>query len=172
MMGVRSQVNQEQRVSIGPRNMYSRGHWIKLIAKVISGKHIEDELLPDTAFAGQTNGLCGPAQQGRLFFVTAIQNGAISLECELHAQEPVIKNEYQEIVEVSLVVGDEPISLCEWAHEETHKLKLNAGSYRVRYLVQGFDKDYDEERDEDDSYWKSPLEGQFHLIQNCHGDVE
>jgi len=73
---------------------------------------------------------------------------------------------------VSLVVGDEPISLCEWAHEETHKLKLNAGSYRVMYLVQGFDKDYDEERDEDDSYWKSPLEGQFHLIQNCHGDVE
>lgn len=133
---------------------------------------LDDELLPDTAFEGQRNGLCGAAQQGKLFFVTGIQNGVISLDCELHEQEPEVNDEYQEIVEVSLVVGDEPISLCEWAHEETHKLNLSSGNYRVRYLIQGFDKDYDDEERDDDSYWESPLEGQSHRIQIWRGDVE
>ena len=38
MMGVRSQVNQERRVSIEPRNMYSCGHQIKRIAQALCGK--------------------------------------------------------------------------------------------------------------------------------------
>lgn len=126
----------------------------------------EDHLEPDSAFDGQENGLCGASQSGKLFFVTGIQNGVIKIDCEFHDSEPSLEESYGEAVEVSFEVGDKSVSLCEWGHEETHLLALNKGQYRVRYLIQGMDKDYDDENsDDDDSYWELPLEGQAHLVQ-------
>lgn len=118
----------------------------------------------DLAFENQENGLCGASQDGKIFFVAGIQNGVIQIDCELHEIEPPLNNSYDEIVEASLVAGDEPLSLCEWGHEETHLIDLAKGEYRVRYLVRGMDLDYDDEN-EDESYWESPLEGQSYLVQ-------
>ena len=130
----------------------------------------EDYLDPDGAFEGQENGICGASQQSKLFFVTGIQNGAISVDCEYHDSQPELDESYEDIVEVSLVVSDKQLSLCEWGHEATHKLELPKGEYRVRYLIQGMDKDYDDENeDESDEYWEKPVPGQKHLIQIWSG---
>lgn len=120
----------------------------------------DDFLDPDGAFDGQENGICGAAQAGKLFFVTGIQNGKIAIRVELHAAEPPIDQSYEEVVEVPFQRGKAPVSLCEWAHEETHELELPSGSHRVRYCIDGMGKDYD-----DDGDWEAPVPEQRHLIQ-------
>ena len=120
----------------------------------------EDMLLPETAFNGQENGICGAVQKGKLFFVTGISDGIININVDLHMPEPPVDETYGEVVEVPFQRGEEPVALCEWAAEATHNLDLPAGNFRVRYCIDGMDKDYDEASDFD-----APLPGQRHLIQ-------
>lgn len=131
----------------------------------------DDYLEPDSAFTGQSNGICGAAQEGKLFFVTGIKDGAIDISCEYHESAPVVDNSYDEIVEASLEVGDVRLSLCEWGHENTHDLDLPKGQYRVRYLARGMDEDYDDDSD-DEEYWEKPLPGQHHLVQIWPAELE
>lgn len=119
---------------------------------------------PDSAFENQQNGLCGAAVNGHVFFVTGIQNGTISVDVQLCEACPELDESYEEITEVSLTVNTLPVFLSEWGSEETHQLDLAEGSYRLRYSIDGMNKDYDDEV-EGEEYWKSPLPGQRHLIQ-------
>ncbi len=120
----------------------------------------DDYLNPDEAFEKQENGICGSAQSGKIFFVTGIQNGTIVIDVELHSSAPPFDQSFEEIVEVPFQRGKTPVSLCEWACEETHALDLPSGNYRVRYCIDGMGKDY-----EDDGDWEAPVPNQRHLIQ-------
>lgn len=127
----------------------------------------DNYLDPEEAFDGQKNGICGAAQAGKLFFVTGIQGGVIAIDVEFHRGEPAIDDSYSEIVEVSFRRGETPVSLCEWGHEQTHRLDLPEGELRVRYCIDGMDKDYDEEAD-----YEAPIPGQRHLVQIWKSEPE
>lgn len=124
----------------------------------------EDFFEPDEAFEGQENGICGAAQSGKLFFVTGIQNGTIAVQIDLHETEPAIEHSYEEVVEVSFTRGQASVSLLEWGESEGPDLGLQLGYYRVRYCIDGMEKDYDEDGD-----WEAPVPGQRHLIQIWSG---
>jgi len=115
----------------------------------------------EEAFTDQKNGICGAATPGKVFFITGIQNGTISVLIELFSICPPVDDEYDEVVEVAFFNnGSAPIHLCQWGHEWTRKLDLPKGHYRIRYSIQGMDKDYDE-----DDNWDAPIPGQRHMIQ-------
>lgn len=119
----------------------------------------EDYLTPDAAFKGQVNGLCGAARLGRLWLVAGPQAGVIHIDVLVHPAEPELTDGYEDVVECSVSLGSEPVGLCSWAHEEVHSLDLAPGDYRVRYSIQGMDRE-DPEADED-----GPVPGQGHLLQ-------
>ena len=123
-------------------------------------KEDEEYIDLDLAFKNHENGICGSAQAGKLFFVVGIQDGTISIAVELHQSKPPVDDSFDEIVEVSFQRGNTPVSLCEWGNEGTHKLDLPPGSYRVRYYIDGMDKDYENDEDGD-----APIPDQRHLIQ-------
>lgn len=125
----------------------------------------DDYLDPESAFKGQENGICGASQNGKVFLITGIQAGVISIAIVLHAEEPPVDESFEEIVEVSFQRGSASVSLCEWGHEKTHGLDLPPGNYRIRYYIDGMGKDY-----EDDGDWEAPVPGQRHLIQIWSSD--
>jgi len=114
----------------------------------------------EDSFTNQKNGLCGATAKDKLFFVTGIHTGLIQISVVLYQAEPIIDNNNEDIVEVSFQVGEYPVSLCEWAHEETHRLELAKGSYRLRYIINGMDKDHEDSDDLD-----LPVPGQEHILQ-------
>lgn len=124
----------------------------------------EDAWDTDEAFKDQKNGICGASVKGHLFFITGIQDGTISVDIQLCDKAPPIDDSYGEIVEVSLEVASQGVFLTEWGSENTHKLDIPNGKYAVRYSIDGMDKDYDDEI-EDENQYESPVPGQRHLIQ-------
>ena len=124
----------------------------------------DDDQPLEEQFKGQENGLCGAVVPERLFFTARPKDCVISLEIHLYNKIPPVKNEYTDIVEVSFRSGEEPVFLCQWAHEEEFPLNLPSGDYRVRYCIVGLDKDYDYD-EEDEEYFSKPVPGQKYLIQ-------
>lgn len=120
----------------------------------------DDYADPELAFAGQQNGICGAAQKGKLFLVTGSADAVIQLKVLLHEAKPPVNPAFDEVVEVSMAVGNQPLKLCEWAWETVYDLAIPSGHYRVRYSIQGMEKDYDEHSD-----WDSPIEGQSYLLE-------
>lgn len=86
--------------------------------------------------------------------------GTIEIDVELYSSQPPLDESFEEIVEIFFQRGMDFVSLCEWACEETHKFELPAGDYRVRYCIDGMDKEH-----VDDENWDDPIPGQRHLIQ-------
>lgn len=121
----------------------------------------DDYLTMDEAFHNQTNGLCGAAQEGKLFLVAGPQTGTIQVEVLLHSSTPPLMEDFEDVVECSLRIPATQVGLCSWAHEEAHKLDLPSGDYRVRYSIAGMDKDYAE----DDEDVDAPIPGQKYLLQ-------
>jgi len=121
----------------------------------------EDKGTPllDEAMENQTNGLCGEVDHGELVFIAGIQVGIIHLEVHMYDIEPALDESFQDIVDVSTQFSKPPI-LCEWAHDDTHELKIPNGTYRIRYCINGLDIDPDC-YDEDDQ----PFKHQKYLIQ-------
>lgn len=125
----------------------------------------DDSRLENGGYSNLANGLVGCSAIGRLFFTAEPKDSLIKLEIELHNNEPLLDNTFDEIVEVPFAKGKENIFLCEWAHEETHLLAIPTGQYRVRYSIKGFDLDYENmDEAEDDEPWP-PYPGQRYLIQ-------
>jgi hypothetical protein len=120
----------------------------------------EDYLEPESAFEGQENGICGVAQEGKMFFVVGPQNGIAEIKINLYSSEPEIDESYEEIVQVPFKRLSKEVSLCEWGCEETYSLDIPEGSYQVRYSIIGMSKDYS-----DDSDWDAPIQGQKHFVQ-------
>ena len=116
-------------------------------------------------FKGQENGLCGASEKGKLSFVPGVHMGTIALTIELHDSIPTMDETFEEVVEVSFQAGEKPISLCEWAHETTHRLKIPQADYRVRYSAHGMDLENEYEDEEEELEEEPPVPGQKYLIQ-------
>jgi len=108
-----------------------------------------DAPVPELAFAGQANGLCGAAVPGTLYLVTGLQHGEIRLTVERHAAAPPADERAEEVVEVSFTAPPGSLSVRN-ADGETWPLNLPGGSYRVRYDAEGFQTGWDVETTEDD----------------------
>ncbi|MGH1461113.1 MAG: hypothetical protein ACRBB6_03665 [Neptuniibacter sp.] len=150
------------------RTLFSDNIFVSYSQFYIECEDPDDSLLPSNPFHKQQNGLCGASQNERLFFTAAPKDSLISLDVELLEEEPLLDDNFDEVVEVSFKRGAENILLCEWAHEEEHPLDIPEGEYRVRYNIKGFDLDYDYENMEepgDDDELLPPLESQKYLIQ-------
>ncbi|MGH1428834.1 MAG: hypothetical protein ACRBEE_12895 [Arenicella sp.] len=124
----------------------------------------EEYLDMESAFEGQSNGLCGASHEGKLFFIVGPQDGMAKVTIELHDVEPDLLEGFDDIVECSFKPTNDDLHLCEWSHEETHLLNLPAGEYVVRYSAKNLAKDYG-----DDDDWDAPVKGQEYIIQFWSG---
>jgi len=95
-------------------------------------------LLPDDAFVGQVNGLCGAANPGALFLVTATHTGGIPVRIVLLDDEPDL-GDWEEIVDVSFVPSERGTAFSGWADDPSATFDLPAASYRVRWSGRGMD---------------------------------
>jgi hypothetical protein len=96
----------------------------------------------DQALAGQSNGICGAAQSGRLFIITGIHTGSVHVTVERLSNEPPVDDSWEEIVECSFTHSASSLFLREWAAEAEYKLDLAPGTYRVRYCAKSMLADW------------------------------
>lgn len=97
------------------------------------------------SFVGQSNGLCGAAVPGFLFFVTGLHSGPVGLVITLHDGEPPLAQDAEDVVEVSLQVTGSSVFLVQWSEAEGRPLARMAGSYRARYSGANMDKAHAED---------------------------
>ena len=107
--------------------------------------YVAGDDLPDmeAAFAGQSNGLCGAAQAGALFLMTATHTGSVRMTIELHGRDPGPAPEvWEEVVEASYATPSGEVALVEWAGEQWWPLALplEPATLRVRYCAAGMDR--------------------------------
>lgn len=90
------------------------------------------------ARAGQRNGLLGARLPGMLHLATGTHTGSVPLRIEWHAEEPVLADEWEDVVEVPFVPAGRDYVLA--AFEEFHDIVLPAdGPHRVRYSARALD---------------------------------
>jgi len=87
----------------------------------------------EECFTGQSNGLCGAAHEGILFFITGLHTGNISLKVDYLTSKPEVDPAAEEIVEVSFYISEDGCRLESWGGEYEQELNLESGWYRVRY---------------------------------------
>lgn len=96
-----------------------------------------DEMpMPDRAFGGQVNGLCGAAVPGALFLRTGLHTGRVGFAVEVHDAPPPFGDTWEEIVEVSFMPASPQVFLAEWgggAGPGPRPLGLAPGNWRARY---------------------------------------
>ena len=97
-----------------------------------------EPVVPEEAFAGQRNGLCGAGVAGGLFLATGLHTGYVHMRSEVHASEPPLQDEWEEIVEVSCSFANTPVVLEDWGGGTKCELPLAEGQYRVRYCAKRF----------------------------------
>jgi hypothetical protein len=112
-------------------------------AMVLAGG--EDYADLEEYFAGQINGLAGAAQPGYVQLFTATHTGGVHFIVEVLESEPLLRDEYGDVVEVSLVPLDRQAMLAGLMGERACEFDLPAPCYRVRYSC----KDLDEAREWD-----------------------
>lgn len=108
----------------------------------------------EEAFVGQTNGLCGAAEPEKLVFITGPNVGDPPLRVVTHTSEPAANDEWDDVVEVSLVLTrPTTYSVVQFTGETVGRpLRLKAGSYRVRYSASGMDEAQAAISDDEDRY--------------------
>lgn len=128
----------------------------------------------DDSFCGQANGLCGGSISGTLFLITGLHTGEVEFTLEVFDAEPSIDEKWEEIVEVSLDVGEKPISVMNWDGDKVCGIPVTKGCYRVRYCA--FDMDLGHESLGGDgivdfyhlSIWPSPRADDAVVKQTSH----
>jgi hypothetical protein len=95
---------------------------------------------PIACFRAQANGICGAAVAGMLFLITGLHTGDVALRIERHDAEPPLGDEWEDVVEVSLLPRSDEVALVQWAAEARWRLELSAIDYRVRYSATGMDE--------------------------------
>lgn len=93
--------------------------------------------IPDVAFVGQENGLCGAAVAGALFLITGTHTGDVPVRVSLWDEAPDL-SEWEEVVEASIVPAGEA-AFAGWADDPVVRFDLPAPSYRVRWNAKGLD---------------------------------
>lgn len=96
------------------------------------------DVLPDDAYSGQRNGLCGAGVEGALFLTTGLHTGYVQLVVTVHDVSPPLGEDWEEIVEASCTFVSIPVVLQNWNGEVVCELPLAEGTYRVRYSAKGF----------------------------------
>ena len=96
------------------------------------------DVLPDDAYVGQRNGLCGAGVKGALFLTTGLHTGYVQLTVTVHDTLPPVQEDWDEIVEASCTFASVPVVLQNWDGEVVCELPLAEGTYRVRYSAKGF----------------------------------
>ena len=98
--------------------------------------------LPDEAFVGQANGLCGAAVTGTLFMVTGTHTGGIPVRVVVHDAAPEVGawSEVVEVVEVSLVPDGAQAILLGWGSDPSVRFALHGACYRARWSGSGMDE--------------------------------
>ncbi|MET0789394.1 MAG: hypothetical protein ABWY33_09140 [Cellulomonas sp.] len=92
--------------------------------------------------AGQRNGLCGAAVAGRLSMVTGLHTGSVPVRVESHEAAPPVDDEWEDVVEASVVLTDGPYLLT--AFDVAEDLEVpTAGPYRARWCASGMDAGHD-----------------------------
>jgi hypothetical protein len=94
--------------------------------------------LPDEAFVGQVNGLCGGAVGGTLFMVTGTHTGSIPVRVVVEDVAPPL-GEWEEIVEVAFRPAGPRAALMGWASDPSVCFDLPAATYRVRWSASAMD---------------------------------
>jgi hypothetical protein len=97
-----------------------------------------DMLLPEDAFSGQFNGLCGAAVPGGLFLTTGLHTGYVNLKVQVHFKEIPVSDDWEEVVEASWRVSGGPVVLEDWDARKVVEIPLEPGSYRIRYAAKRF----------------------------------
>lgn len=115
---------------------YGRVHLAPAEADLVSGAE---------AFRGQANGMCGAAVPGYLLLRTGLRHGDIGLRVELHAAEPVLDDEWEDVVEVSFSSGGPGLLLRGPDDVAPEPVALPPGDYRVRFCGVGMQDGFDEE---------------------------
>ncbi len=92
-------------------------------------------------FAGQRNGLCGAAVEGKLFLITGLHTGDVGFTVEVHDAMPrSVEHSADEIVEASYhPLGDASLMTWGGGGGGPWPLGLERRSYRVRYSAWGMD---------------------------------
>jgi hypothetical protein len=108
-----------------------------------------DVPVPDLAFAGQRNGLCGAAVPGALYLMTGLQYGGVAFTVQRHDVEPPVDDRWEDVVEVSFHVPPSPLSLRN-TEGDGWAVPVPAGQYRVRYCARDFQAGWDVETADDD----------------------
>lgn len=116
----------------------------------------------EDAFVGQSNGLCGAAKDRRLVFITGPNVGDPPLRVERHTSEPVVDDQWEDVVEASLTLPrPTTYHVVECMGEGIGRpVLLTAGSYRFRYSASGMDEAQPGVTDDPDRYlvqfWPAP----------------
>lgn len=103
--------------------------------------------IPNDAFVGQVNGLCGAIVPGALFLVTGTRTGTIPVRIRLLDAAPELGS-WEEIVEASLTPAGPQAAFAGWAADPAVRFDLPAPCYRVRWSATGMDAAHDRVADE------------------------
>jgi hypothetical protein len=96
------------------------------------------DLVPENAYRGQSNGLCGGAVPGGLFLTVGIHTGPVQITVQVLDTAPPVDSSWDEIVEASCTFPALPVHLEGWSGQSAVKLPLAKGEYRARYCAKAF----------------------------------
>ncbi len=100
----------------------------------------------DRFFSGQVNGVAGAASGNGLYLNLARRSGGSPVRIVLHETEPVLLEDWEDVVEVSITIpADADPTWSTWAGEENGPLPIPPGTYRVRVNARGRDAGRDGE---------------------------
>lgn len=100
----------------------------------------------DRFFDGQVNGLAGAAAGEGLYLNLARRSGGSPVQIVRHDTEPLLREDWEDVVEVSISVPlDAQPTWSTWAGEESGPLLIPHGTYRVRVNARGRDAGRDGE---------------------------
>ncbi|WP_129400948.1 hypothetical protein [Nocardioides oleivorans] len=99
----------------------------------------------DRVFDGHVNGLAGSASGDGLYVNLGRRSGGSQVRMVLVDAQPTVGDDWEDIVEVSIVVPDGPVQWAAWAWDDSGDLALPAGTYRVRVNARGRDAGAEDE---------------------------
>jgi hypothetical protein len=102
-----------------------------------SGDYVGEDCY-ETAFEGQSNGLCGAAVAGGLFLKVGIHTGPVSISLEVHETAPPVDLSWDEIVEAPCTIVESPAYLYGWGGESALEVPMEEGEYRARFCAKAY----------------------------------
>ena len=125
---------------------------------------VEDDGDVQSTFSGQVNGVAGAATPGRIYLNLGRRSGGSPVRIEAHDGVVPCDAEWEDVVEVSTVVGSRAMRVDQLGWRERWPVVLPPGPHRIRVCARGRDAgDEDEFADEAvDFYliqlWPAPVE--------------